>query len=441
MTSQAQVTLDVSGATPTVPAHPIGGGRRWVARARHLAAWAGTWNGTWSLGDQCAVSLGNFVTNVVVIRALLQAEYGLFGILLEVIFLLNNLHSSIVTYPLSVKGAKVDAAAMRRLAGGSLGLSLLAGVPLGVAMLVTTAALARWQLGLVALVTVVLWQAQETMRRGLMAQLRYRDAFWGDAISYLGQAAALAGLARWGHLSLETIFGVMALTSALAAALQAWQLGVARIRMADLKELARSYWSLGQWNLYSSLTGVFTVPAYAWVLGYFYGLGVVALHQAFLNLMKVCHPVLFGMMNLIVPATAASMASGGIDAARATFRKYALAGGLLLTPYFALMLIWPEGVVRLLYGAHTAYVHHGMAVRLFAISYACIYVTNMYTALLWGLEKARPAVKAQLINTVAAVAIGLPLAAMGGLIGCIIGGTLAVLARLVANWYYLREKP
>jgi O-antigen/teichoic acid export membrane protein len=411
-----------------------------LARAQRLAARVMGGNGVWSLGDQCAVSLGNFVTSIALVRSLMQNEYGLFGILLEVILLLNNLHGSVITYPLSVKGAKVDREAMGRMAGGSLGLTLLLGVPLGIALLVTTTVLSRWQLGLVAIFTLVLWQVQETMRRGLMAQLRYRDAFWGDAISYLGQAGALAALAFSGRLSLVMVFGIMALTSALGAALQAWQLGVARFRLPDLRELGRAYWALGQWNLYSSLTSVFTVPAFAWVLGYYHGLAVVALHQAFLSLMKVCHPVLFGMMNLIVPATAASMASQGMGSARRTFRMYAWGGGLLLMPYFAVLLIWPDGVVRLLFGADSPYAGHLLAVRLFALSYACIYVTNMYTAFLWGLERARPAFKAQLVNTVAAVAVGLPLAAAGGLIGCIVGGTLAVLARLGANLYYLREK-
>src|SRR5271170_1031457 len=81
--------------------------------------------GVWALTDQAMLSLGNFFTNILLIRHLSKDNFGNFAVLFSVILFLNNLHTSLVTYPLSVLAATDDDAALRRRAIRSLGLTLL----------------------------------------------------------------------------------------------------------------------------------------------------------------------------------------------------------------------------------------------------------------------------------------------------------------------------
>src|SRR5262245_55316826 len=75
----------------------------------------------WPLADQAAVSIGNFLTMVLVARALpTKGEYGIFGLLLELIFYLNTIQSALVIYPLTVKGAVIDDEKLRRMTTASL---------------------------------------------------------------------------------------------------------------------------------------------------------------------------------------------------------------------------------------------------------------------------------------------------------------------------------
>src|ERR1700722_6202833 len=70
--------------------------------------------GIWALSDQAMLSIGNFFTNILLIRHLSKDNFGNFAVLFSVILFLNNLHTSMVTYPLSVSSVCEDGAALRR---------------------------------------------------------------------------------------------------------------------------------------------------------------------------------------------------------------------------------------------------------------------------------------------------------------------------------------
>ena len=58
---------------------------------------------SWTLVDQCVVSLGNFALNVQLARDLAVADYGKFALFLGAIFVLRCFDYSLISYPLSVR--------------------------------------------------------------------------------------------------------------------------------------------------------------------------------------------------------------------------------------------------------------------------------------------------------------------------------------------------
>src|SRR5690349_6842257 len=80
----------------------------------------------WGLSDQAVLSLGTFATNIAILRAYRHDDqtFGVYAMLMGTIFLLNNLHQSLVTYPLSVRGALLPEEGLRRLTTTSLLLTL-----------------------------------------------------------------------------------------------------------------------------------------------------------------------------------------------------------------------------------------------------------------------------------------------------------------------------
>ena len=81
------------------------GGKHFLSRA------------SWTLVDQCVVSGGNFLLNVLLARTLSQEDYGEFALFLGAIFLLRAVDYSFISYPLSVRLCVVDDQERPRLLG------------------------------------------------------------------------------------------------------------------------------------------------------------------------------------------------------------------------------------------------------------------------------------------------------------------------------------
>ncbi len=260
--------------------------------------------GSWGLLDQGVVSFGNFFTNILLARHLSPALYGIYGLIFGILAFFNTLHGSLIAYPLSVEGSSGRSDFNSQLTWISLIFTTFLALPWAMAI-----GAAAWATGLLRLApwiicALVLWQIQETLRRALMADERYRDTLYGDAVSYLGQAGGVWYLTATGTASLERIFLVMAATSLLGAIIQLVQISIRFVSPASLLPLAKKYWELGRWLILSNLVSLVNLQAVPWVLAASHGLGETAKLLAMGNLLGVTHPALFGVNNLVVPAVA-----------------------------------------------------------------------------------------------------------------------------------------
>src|SRR5882724_12091977 len=107
-----------------------GGTREGLTIADRLRALAGG-RGIWALCDQAILSLGNFLTNILLIRHFSDYQFGTYAVLLTVVLFLNNLHASLVSYPLSLAIA-ADGSRLHRRTINSLGITFLINILLGV---------------------------------------------------------------------------------------------------------------------------------------------------------------------------------------------------------------------------------------------------------------------------------------------------------------------
>jgi len=396
--------------------------------------------GVWALSDQAMLSLGNFFTNILLIRHLSKDNFGNFAVLFSVILFLNNLHTSLVTYPLSVLAAGEDDSALRQRTIRSLGLTLLLAAPFSLVLGPAVACVGGLTLVPWVIAAMVLWQIQETLRLTLMARLHHHRAIFGDAVSYIGQALTVWFFVIRGTLSVEHAFGIIAATSAVAALIQAIQLKLfsPEFQPSSPTHLVGQNWSLGRWVLYSNLISLLTVYATPWILRYRHGAGEVAAYIALSNLLGVTNPILAGMSNLIVPAVAKAKAERGLRAAKSAAASYSLQGAALLLPYYLLLVLVPGLILRLFYGETSPYLSLTTPLRLFVAIYALFYVSQMLAGLFNGLGKSRWTFLAQLSAAVSNSLIALPLAATVGLLGALCGGVVPLILQVGLGIYFLR---
>jgi len=395
--------------------------------------------GFWAIADQGVVSLGNFLTTIIVARALSPQAFGIWTVIFGLILFLNGLHGSLITYPLSVRVASLDDGDVGQLVVASLALTSILALPQALILFGAGFLIGGPALGLWAIVGLLCWQLQETTRRALMARLAFRTALFTDAISYLGQAGVLWLLARSGQLTPEIGFAVIALTCGVAAVVQ---LSLIRVRLtvpSGLRDWARSFWMTGYWVLGSSLVTNFSIQAVPWALFLFRGPAEAAGFQAISNLLGVAHPIMLSLGNIVVPAAARIHVKEGLAAARRLALSRAAQFGLLLLPYVAALLIFPRQFLGLFYGPGSPYVALDSALRLLTLIYALHYVSLALKFLLNALEKNRPQFVVELCGSLLLAGLVVPLVLRFGLAGAIFATGVWLATRLTGNVIVLRR--
>ena len=272
-----------------------------------------------------------------------------------------------------------------------------------------------------------------------MSRMRYRQVIWGDAISYVGQAAAVAALAGLHRLTLVNALLMMAVTSLLATLIQSRSSRLWSRNGLRLLQNAREYWSLGRWMVLSNMLGLVNVQAVPWTLAAFHGPAEAAKLFALGNLLGLTHPALFGIGNLIVPAVSRARAAAGNAAAWRAALWFGSVGALLVIPYYLALLLLPRLGIRCFYGGASPYLGLTTALRLFCVCYILGYASAVLTALLNGMGNSRAAFTIQLSTVVATLLITLPLARFGGVTWGLAGGCTSVFTGVLVGSMLLRK--
>jgi O-antigen/teichoic acid export membrane protein len=395
-----------------------------------------------AVSDQGVISLGNFITGILLARHLPPSEFGTYALILGILLSANSLHAALISQPLTVYGAQADAKQLRQLATGSLLLTIGVSVVLNLGVFFALWVLRRPDLAIVAFGTSLLWQFQEVLRRSLLSQYRQGEAIWGDAISYLGQAGLVWFLIQQQWLRLDTAFMAIMLTSALAACLQALQLRLRFVSVKVIIDYARSFWEIGRWILLTNILAVILIQIFPWSLRLFHGPEATASFQVIINVLGVSNPIIFSLGTLIIPAITQANAEGnGADWSKIA-RGYALPLGGFLLLYYVVLIIWPGEILAVFYGADSPYLGIGLEtpLRILVLAYSMIFFAIVLQSVLYGLKNTRAVFLVHLVNTSLGLIIGIPLVSSGDVLGACIAFALIKFASLAMSFWFLRKE-
>jgi len=397
-------------------------------------------SGIWALSNQGVVSLGTFITNIFLARHLVDKDYGVYSLLMGVILFLNGLHAALITYPLSVKGAKETEEKIRSTALISIYFTVLLNFPILIIMIVYGMFSNFNNTFLFGGLFLIFWQVQETVRRSMMAHLKFKQAILGDSISYLGQVILLFVLSQISLLSLKNVFISMSLTSLLAALVQVIQLRLP-IKLLKIKvSIMKNYWNIGKWVLATNLVSLLLIQLFPWSLAYFNGPEATAAYQAIANLLGVTHPIMFSIGSIIIPAIAkAQEVKSDYKEIYKSVSTYVFQGSLLLIPYYLLLIIFPKQLLALFYGSESIYVEYYFALRIFVCAYVFNFIGQVLISILKGLEESRNSFRAQYISGVFSGIFGLPLIMFFGVMGASAGMLIAHISRAFLCILFLRR--
>ena len=389
----------------------------------------------WLLADQGVSSLGNFLTNLLLARALGLAEAGLYLLLYELGLFLNSLQAATILFPLNVKGAVANKVHFARIAGRAVVVTLLLAPVLGIGLLATAGANDRLVVGAWAMVALVIFQIQETLRRSLIIQMRYRDAVWGDAVSYLGQATTLYLMSAGKVLTLTTAFQAFAATSAAAGLLQLLQVRPQRVPVREAIHFARSSWQLSRWVLFGNVTNLLTKTLFYWNLKWWAGLPMLGVLLGLLNVLRVSNPLILAFGSVIVPTIARARGRQGLAGAKRLLLTYVCVGVTALLLLFAVPMAAPEWVLRLFYQGKNVenYLPFATELRLLTVMAIFMFLMDAMGSFLMAVERPRLTFRGNATYAALIAFVAMPLTAVYGLRGFAIGGLLAAAGHALVN--------
>ncbi len=400
---------------------------------------------SWTLVDQGVVSFGNFLLTVLLARTLSEADYGKFVLFLGVVFVGRVFDYSLISYPLSVRLCVADDEERAGLLGNTILLTAILSLVLVVAVALGTTLLGVDNIRLPACLCFLCWQAQETSRRCLLADFRYRAAVAGDGTAYVGQAVLIVLLSWLGGITLPSALYMMSATFAIGALVHASKLRFAWPDFSEARILAREFLSVGKWSLVNYQLVIFRGQLFPWVLAGVAGTAATASLQAGANIAGTMTPIILGIGNAIPQVAAqAHRTAGVIGAARAAY-GYVLFGLAPVLAICAAAVLIPELLLRTVYGPSSPYVAVAMGLQILAVAGVLDYIADAANKMLLGVEAGRLASLVNLVAVAAAAVMAFALIGRLGVIGACVGLLVANLVRatgavLAIAWLINNEK-
>lgn len=409
------------------------GGKHFIQRA------------SWTLVDQCVVSGGNFLLNILLARTLSQEDYGEFALFLGAIFFLRAIDYSFISYPLSVRLCVTNDDERPRLLGNTSALGVALSLVLLLLMAAGTELLEEERILLPACLCYLCWQAQETSRRFLLADFRYRDAVAGDALAYVGQALLILVLLQSQPITLASAMYAMSATFAVGALVHLSKLRFAWPDVTEIRALALEYVSVGTWSVVSYQLVLLRVQLFPWLLAAMAGTAATASLQAGLNIANMMNPIIFGIGNAIPQVAAHAHRSGGILGASRAALGYVLFGlGPILLICVAGVLL-PDQLLLAVYGPSSPYLAAALGLQLLAVAGALDYIAEMNSKTLLGVQEGKLAFLVNAVAVGVALILALlligPLGALGACLGLLISNLVRVIGAVGAiAWLIARER-
>ena len=388
---------------------------------------------SWTLVDQCVVSGGNFLLNVLLARKLSQDDYGEFALFLGAIFLLRAIDYSLISYPVAVRLHGTPEHERARLLGNTSVLASALALGFVVVMALGSVLAGDEDIVVPACLCFLCWQAQETSRRYLLADFRYRAAVTGDGIAYVGQALLIAFFGWVDTITLTAALYLMSVTFAFGALVHVSKL---RFEWPDLTEahrLAGEYFSIGKWSIVSYELVLIRVQLFPWILAATAGTAATASLQAGLNIANMMNPIIFGIGNAIPQVAAHAHRTEGVSGAWRAASGYVLFGLGPIVIICAAILLMPDLALHLAYGPTSPYLAGALSLQFLATAGLLDYIAEMISKTLLGVEAGRAASTVNVLAVGVAAGLAFVLIDPLGVAGACLALVIANLVRMIGG--------
>lgn len=379
-----------------------------------------------ALIDQALVSGANFITNIILARALGINDFGVFALAWTAVLFVSSLQMAFIIAPMMSVGPKQEPHERPQYFGSLLvqeiGFSLFCSTAVLAVALIANAYFPRWNVrGLVlplAFATLA-YLLQDFIRRYFFSIRRSKLALASDGISYLTQLPIILAIEHRPHFSAAAALWVIAATSLVGFLVSCIWFEPVQLRAKSFKEVFIRHWNISRWLAPSAFMQWSSGNLFALAAPLYYGPAATGILRAAQNIVGVTHIWYLGLDNIVPAEAARRMHSKGLDAVFGYIKQILWRWGAITFVFLAVIALFPSLWLNLAYG--TKYAPYGYILRLYAVMYFMVFFGNPMRAGLQALEYTAPVFWSYLAMTVFALAFAGPFAKHLGLIGVMLG--------------------
>lgn len=323
------------------------------------AAWVSALGGFMALADQGVISVTNFGTGVIIGRVCGKAEFGAYMLAWTLITVAADISAALITTPYTVFSPQFSRGQRSLYLGNMLIYQLLLSMMFALAI-TAGAGLGSWWGTLSGSVSsvvtttggaIVFISLREFVRRVSLAELKIGLALVVDLIACLFHVGGVLLLTRFNALTAARTYGVLGISSAVAAV--SWlvlQPGAFRLDLRLCGRDLKRNWRFAKWVLGSVLLWGCAMYLYPWLLAAFCGTSVTGTWAACSMIAALGNPVLAGLGNYVGPKISHVYATAGIGAMQRFVHRCSLLFTLLLLPVVLVLAGCGERIVVGVYG-------------------------------------------------------------------------------------------
>jgi O-antigen/teichoic acid export membrane protein len=376
----------------------------------------------WVLADQAMVSGSNFITGILLARAMGLESFGLFTLAWMTVQFVNSFQVATITSPMLSIGPKQTKEERPGYYGAVLVKQLIFSI-LSFTLLIAGAFLSQhifpeWNGELLALplaTTAVAYQMQDFIRRQFFACGQIIQAFNNDLISYVGQLLIFLLMAQVTEIDSIKAIWVIGATSGLAVFVGLWGMQPVVINRHVFRKVIIRHWHFSKWLLLKVHLNQFTSYPLIWALGVFRGTEAVGILTASKNIVAVLHIIYLSLDNIVQPRASHLMVSSGLKATIHSILKITQLAGIPVIAVCLGVAFLPGQIATLFYGDILR--GHEEVVVLFAVAYFLIFLEKPLAYILMALEKTRMMAMADGAKFILAITLGFPIVKIYGAMG------------------------
>lgn len=402
--------------------------------------------GILAAADQGIISISNFLAALILARAVVPTEFGVYAVGFLLLHLLRALQDGLIVQPLNAFGAVMSNDDFRLyatgngvfqfiLSGGSAAAAAGAGWIL-TALGNDTAGPTLFTMWFVFLT----WPIQEFIRRSFYTRGVITKALSNTLLSNFVRMSILAVWAFQGQLTGRGGLDAIGWGSLAAIGLGIWQ---ARdywtTRKVSLIPIWKKNWGFGKWVLGGSVANWGAVEVYPILAAGLISFAAAGAYRALQNLVAPVHVLLRAIDTFLTPRAAWLYQREGYQGLGRALRLIYLISGLPILGLLVLVSVFPKPILNLFYGE--TYLPYSGGTFLMALFYALWYAYWPLQAAFKALRLTRPIFLANLGAILCMFTIGVWAIQQWGIYGAIAGQALNALIVGVGLWATWMIKP